>query len=104
MTDFAIVKTTVSTQENADKIISALLDKKLIACAQVFKIESHYVWDGKIHHEPELTLILKTKKADYKDIEQTILKHHSYDVAEIISFDINTGSAAYLNWINDVTR
>lgn len=104
MTEYAIVQTATSSKENADKIITALLDKKLIACAQIANIESYYIWENKIQNELELIITLKTKTIDYEDIEKIVLENHSYDVPEIISFNIDRGNKTYLNWISDVTR
>ncbi len=104
MTGFIIVQTATSSKENANKIIAALLAKKLIACAQISKVESYYIWDAKTQNEPELKVDFKAKAKDYIDIEKTILDNHSYETPEIISFDIDKGSKAYLNWISDVTR
>lgn len=104
MTDYLIVQTTVSNKENADKIISVLLDMKLVACAQIYNIDSHYIWDNKIQHEPEIAITFKAKTKNYKAIEKIILENHTYDVPEIISFNINNGSKSYLDWISDVTN
>ena len=104
MTEFAIVQTTVGSKENVDRIISALLNAKLIACANIIKTESHYVWNNAIQNEPEFIVIFKTKKSDYSDIEKLIIEHHDYEVPQVTSINIDKGSNTYLNWINEVTR
>ena len=47
---------------------------------------------------------MKTKKDLYKEVEKEILNHHSYEVPEIISYDITNGYSKYLNWIEDETK
>ena len=104
MTGYSIVKTTVSSKDNALKVINALLDDKLISCAQISAIESFYVWDNEVKNEPEYTIIMKAKTSNYSDIENTVLKHHSYEVSEIIALDISHGNKKYFDWISEVTK
>jgi periplasmic divalent cation tolerance protein len=47
---------------------------------------------------------MKSKKSLYKEIEKTILKMHSYEIPQIICFDIKDGHIKYLNWIEEETE
>ena len=46
---------------------------------------------------------MKTKKELYKEVERTILENHSYEVPEIITYNIEDGYSKYLNWIDKET-
>lgn len=104
MTDYAIIHITTPDTESADKIINALLDRKLVACAQTSSIESHYVWDGKVNHRPEISISLKAKKNDFDEIGSLILENHPYEVPEIIMSEISKGQPNYLDWIKENTK
>lgn len=104
MNDYAIVTTTVDSQEAADRIIARVLDDKLAACVQAFPVTSHYVWQGERRKEPEILLQMKTKSADWVALREAIRAEHPYDTPEIVRTPIEDGHAPYLQWITDVTR
>ncbi len=83
----------VACKDNAEakKISKHLLEKKLIACANLFPIESLYNWKGKLTEDKETVLILKALKNNYKKIKGEIKKLHSYDTPFIgkINVDVN---------------
>jgi len=90
--------------KSADKISEVLLKKKFIACVNTLSIKSKYWWEGKVEKHSEVLMILKTKTTFYSQVEKEIKKLHPYDVPEIISFKIDKGNKAYLNWISEVTK
>ncbi len=95
--------TTFANEADATKIINAVLESKLVACAQMLNIHSHYTWKGAIQHEPEILVMFKTTWKLYNALESKIKELHPYEVPEIIAMDIKNGSASYLNWIDTVT-
>lgn len=103
-TKYSIIMTTCSDEESSKKIINALLNKKLAACIQVQKINSHYVWKGSINVDNELLLFIKTKHSLYREIESCIRENHSYEVPEIIEVPMIDGSESYFKWIDEVCK
>ena len=103
MEKYCVVLTTFANESDAMKIINAVLEDKLVACAQVQNIHSHYTWKGKVQHEPEVLVMFKTTWKLYNALESKIKELHPYEVPEIIAMDIKNGSASYLNWIDSVT-
>ena len=49
-----IVETTFNKKEDAESIVSFLLEEKLIACATYKNVESSYVWKGTRDNEKEI--------------------------------------------------
>lgn len=98
-----VVVTTCSNEEEARKICRLLLDARLISCAHIENIMSCYRWQGAIHEDAEVRLAMKTQKKHYAEIEKRILEAHSYEVPEIIAFDLCSGYAPYLSWIREET-
>ncbi len=101
---FIVIYTTFPNQKTAKKIINGLLKQKLIACGNIFKIDSIYTWKKKIEKAKEYGVFIKTKKANYKLIESYIKDNHPYKVPEIVYWGIDNGLLLYLNWIEDETK
>ena len=84
----------------AKRIIRALLDQRLIACATLFaEVESLYRWEGQIEESREVKAILKTSAPHFDKIKKYIISHCSYQVPEIVQVSIVQGNASYLSWI-----
>lgn len=47
---------------------------------------------------------MKTKKILYSDVEKAILENHSYEVPQIVAYDISMGYSEYLKWIDKETK
>ncbi|PPK60387.1 divalent-cation tolerance protein CutA [Malaciobacter marinus] len=95
-----LVQTTTNSIKEAKKISKILLEKKLVACVQVSKIESFYVWKDDFCEDEEFLISIKTKKENFEKIERKIKELHSYDVPEIISFKIDNLSKEYKKFIS----
>jgi periplasmic divalent cation tolerance protein len=97
-----MVFVTVPDKKTADKIIKTVLEKRLAACVNVVKnLDSFYWWKGKIEHSKELLLIMKTAAGKFLFLKKHIKAAHPYEVAEIISVEISSGSKEYLDWIKE---
>ena len=95
-----IVLVTCSPVE-ADKIASTLISEKLAACVNVFPaVISVYRWKGEVCKEAECLLLIKSHKAFWERLEQRIKAIHSYEVPEMLCFQIDDGHAPYLDWLN----
>ncbi|MGI6213086.1 MAG: divalent-cation tolerance protein CutA [Christensenellales bacterium] len=101
---YSLVMTACASREDAKIIIDEILQKRLAACVQLQEVESFYPWKGKIENSKEILLLIKTKSALYKELEQAISAKHKYEIPEIIHTPIAGGLGAYLNWIDEVTK
>lgn len=93
-----LVYITNPTKEEAKKIAKHLIQEKLIACANVFPIESFYRWEGKMTDEPEFVLLGKTREDNYDKIVNEIEKIHSYDVSCILKLPMEANEK-YKDWL-----
>jgi periplasmic divalent cation tolerance protein len=100
MSDFVVLLVTASSLEEAKKIGLALVEERLVACANVIPhLQSIFRWQSKICQEEEVLILLKTQKHLFDRIKQRIQELHSYQVPEIISLSVQQGLESYLNWI-----
>jgi len=94
------IVTTTGTRDDAQRIADALVERRLVACAQVGgPIRSTYRWQGEVHRDEEFTCTMKTARALYERVEQAIRQMHPYDEPEILATPIVAGSAGYLRWL-----
>lgn len=104
MSKYGIVLTTFENEEQAKPVIEEIIRSKLAACVQEIKIKSHYIWKDELCHEDEELVLFKTKKELYPELEKKLLALHPYETAEILLVDVESGSAAYLAWIDEQTK
>lgn len=100
MTDTILVTTTFSEKEEALQLARHLLEKRLIACAQLTgSVDSLYWWQDKIEQETEYRLIMKTVLPLWERLEKEITENHSYEVPEIIASRVSAVSNGYHRWL-----
>ena len=103
--DYALILTTVSSEEEGHMIANELVKNKLAACVNIIpKVHSVFEWENDIQNETEVLLMIKTTKAREKDIYQTVQSLHSYDIPELITLPIDNGSDTYLHWLENSVR
>ena len=77
-------------------------EQKLAFCVNTVPcMLSTYHWEGKLHVDEEILLIVKTRKEKYSTLETWVKQQHSYDVPEIISLPVQKGLPEYLKAIDD---
>lgn len=100
--DYLIVVTTTDNADDASKLAKALVEKRLVACAQVEgPVTSTYWWQGVVEHGEEWKCSLKTSAARYSELEAELTRLHPYDTPEIIATPITAGSRDYLAWMDE---
>ena len=99
-----IIQTTCKNRKEASYIAKILVESKLVACVQMSKIKSFYMWENEFCKDKEVLLSIKTKKENFKKIQSKIKELHSYDVPEIISVNIDNMSKEYKKFIKENTK
>ena len=93
------VFTTVGSQDDARAMARALVERELAACAQICSIESFYVWDGTLQHDPEWRILFKTTDERYAEVEAAIRELHGYELPAIHAVPVDTAHAPYAEWV-----
>lgn len=100
-----VVFMTASSEEEAARIATGLLQKRLIACANLIpRIRSLYRWKGRLCDDAETLLLCKTRSELFPSLEKEARRLHSYEVPEIIGLFVAEGSAPYLAWVRSETK
>jgi len=99
------VVTTTSSQDEARRIATQLVERRLAACVQIVgPIESVYRWEGKVETATEWQCQVKTRQSKYAAVEVAIRELHSYQVPEILALPFSDGNSDYLRWLIDETQ
>ena len=76
-----LILTIFPDQESAEKVAEKLVDRELIACANIIRIEnSIYRWKGKTEKHSEYLMLAKTKMKAYAQTELFIKQNHPAEV------------------------
>lgn len=87
------------------QLITALLKKKLIACANVMNYaKSYYLREGKIKKDEEKLILIKFPKEKELELLPFIKKLHPYEIPELIVLAPDAVDAAYLNRLLSATN
>src|SRR5262245_15254371 len=91
--------TTGGNAEDARRIASALVERRLAACVQISEIDSVYRWKGAVQNEKEWRLLIKSTEAQYAAVEAAIRELHSYELPAIYAVAFEQVYAPYADWI-----
>lgn len=100
---FIIIYVTNPDLKTAKRIASALLKKRLIACANFFPIESAYWWKGKIETAREVVSILKTRKANWNKVKTAARELHPYETPCITKIPVRA-NAGFEGWAGEEAK
>ncbi len=87
----------------AAKISQALLEGRLIACANIVESSSIYNWKGKRENAKEHIIFAKTTPKKAKKAERLAKRLHSYEIPAILSFRAGANSE-YVKWVATETE
>ena len=86
--------------DKAQGIADALVEERVAACVNVVpSLNSVYRYKGEVHHENEAMLLVKTTKDRFEALKQAVLKHHPYELPEVIAVPVECGHTPYLEWV-----
>lgn len=100
MHESLLVLTTCGDRRQAQALAGALVEQRLAACVNaVENVVSTYRWQGQVHADDEVLLLIKTTEDRYPALERAIETLHGYELPELVAVRIDRGSPAYLSWL-----
>ncbi len=98
--DPVLVYITTPDRNEAARIAETVVAEKLAACANFFDgVSSVFRWNGKICHEQECVLILKTTARKSETLTNRICSLHSYECPCVVTLPITGGHRPFLDWV-----
>lgn len=99
----ASVYVTCPDRETARRIAGLLIERRLVACANLVPIESVYRWEGRIEEAREVAMFLKTRRERVEEVVAAVREAHPYEVPCVVEFELRAGNPDYLRWIDSET-
>jgi periplasmic divalent cation tolerance protein len=105
VTDALLVFTTLPSADKAAELAKLLVNERLVACANLLPaIRSIYRWQGELHDENEVLVLLKTRAEHLERLKLRILEVHPYEVPEVLAVPVESGYQPYLDWLAGETK
>ena len=97
--------TTIGSRDEAEAIARALLDERLVACANLLPgCRSVYLWQGAVEDADETLVLFKTTRNRYRAFEERLRALHPYELPEIVALSPDAVLPAYAAWVIRETR
>ena len=94
-----IIQTTTDSIKIAESISELLVNNNASPCVQIISnVKSVYRWKNKLEQSSEILLLIKTIPEKIQQCNDIILKHHNYDVPELIVLDADIIDDDYQAW------
>ncbi len=91
-------------RESAREAVNALLDERLIACANILgEIESLFEWEGKRDSTNELAVLFKTDAALLSQAVERLASIHPYDTPAVMGWRCDTTPMVVQEWLGALT-
>jgi periplasmic divalent cation tolerance protein len=102
--ELVVALSTAPDAEQAARIGRALVEERLIACANLVPgLTSIYRWQGEVQQEGEVLMVMKTRRALVERLKARLPQLHPYEVPELIVTPVMEGLEAYCRWVRDET-
>ncbi len=101
MDDLVLLYVTCANRDEAKAIASALVEERLVACANILgPITSVYRWEGAVAEDEEVAMILKTRQGMTERVAARVTALHSYDLPCVVGLPIQGGNPDFLAWLH----
>jgi periplasmic divalent cation tolerance protein len=98
--NYMVILTTCPDEATAERLARTLVEERLAACVnRLAGVRSTYRWQGEVHDEPEVLLVIKTTAATVGTLSARLLDLHPYEVPEVLALPVAGGSERYLQWL-----
>jgi periplasmic divalent cation tolerance protein len=98
-TEIRVLYIPCGSEDDALRLAHALLERGLIACANVYASRSTYRWKGEAVDEVEHVLFAKTTADLAGQAARTAEELHTYDIPCVLVLAPESANAAYANWV-----
>jgi periplasmic divalent cation tolerance protein len=92
---------TVGGADDAHELASAIVERRLDACAQVSGIESFCTWNGKLQNEDEYRVLCNKTESGWKATLVAILRLHPRELPAIRAFTMERALGPHRDRIFD---
>lgn len=103
--EVVVVLVTGPDATSLETLAGTIVGEGLAACVNLIpRIRSVYRWDGEVHHDDEALAVVKTTRPAIDALRDRVSELHPYDLPEFLVLPVETGSDAYLGWVEGSVR
>lgn len=103
--NFIEIWVTCPSTDVAERIADELVGSRLAACVNIHgKVRSVYRWQGRVEHESEVPLVIKTRAACFDAVAAKVTALHPYDTPAIVAMPVLQTNKACSDWLIDATE
>ena len=98
----SLIYSTFGSAEEARRVAKALLEERLVACANHFApIVSQYEFQGTFHEDQEFPVLFKTAAELVKPAGVRLLALHGFETPAILHWTADSANSDYAKWLFD---
>lgn len=102
--EFVQVSTAAATRAEAASLVRSAVEARLAAGGQVVGPAASVVWHlGELVEGEEWQVLLRTRADLYPALEAHLIEQHPWKNPEVAAVPLVAGSAAYLDWLHQMT-
>jgi periplasmic divalent cation tolerance protein len=99
-----IIISTYPDKKSVLKTANVVVQKQLAACVNFTKINSVYIWKGRMEKTEEFLALFKTTNKVSPSLKIEIKKLHPYKIPEIAEIKMTSINKSYFDWLIQSTR
>jgi periplasmic divalent cation tolerance protein len=96
------IYTTCASLEEARRLGSLMIERKIAACVDYWPVESCYMWEGSMQCASQAMLMITTLEAKTQHVDDLLSENHSYSIPLIAGVDIRRLNRRYKEWMAEV--
>jgi periplasmic divalent cation tolerance protein len=105
VSDLLVVYVTAPDADVATRLAHALVGEGLAACVNMVPgVRSVYLWEGALHEDAEVLLIVKTTTDRIDALTERVVALHPYTLPEVLALPVHGGHTPYLDWVRAGSR
>lgn len=105
MSDVCIIHVTCPDTAVAHTIADTLVAERAAACVSIVPgLQSVYRWQGRIEHDAQVLLLIKTTTRCCECVQQRVFDMHPDELPEVIAVPVTQGLPGYLDWVASETQ
>jgi len=103
--EYVVILTTLPADADAQAFGQALVEAKLAACVNLLPVmESVYRWEGRVEHETERQLVIKTSRDRVVALWDRVRELHPYEIPEFLVLSVVDGYLKKQSCVGESTR
>ncbi len=97
--------TTTETRQEAERLASGAVERRLAACVQIEgPITSIFTWEDKMEKNSEYRLVFKFTESKAEKLQLWLLENHPYTTPHWVAVKADKAAPDYQEWVHRVCR